>query len=310
MSVSSRFNTADAWVPKKFQDTDTSPERTRKWMEPQMKMESKVPVVYYLSRNGHLEHPHFMEVPLSSPVGLFLRDVIDRLNCVRGQGMANLYSWSSKRNYKSGYVWQDLTEDDLIHPCNGHEYILKGSQLLRVPPPTFRSSAAISTPASKNCPSETSNPAEDIKLSDIVNIKNKSHSYSKSLSLDDLHQYRVYEAKTSEMANKAANASTQTDDKRTRQAKRGDRDEDWSKEEIRIPSSPPSYSSTEGQESLDGSSSITRDPNYRLSDIRNQALENERPSGRMKASAAVLMQLIMCGSKGVDDVESIHPGRD
>lgn len=73
MSVSSRFNTADAWVPKKFQDTDTSPERTKKWMEPQMKMESKVPVVYYLSRNGHLEHPHFMEVPLSSPGGLFLR---------------------------------------------------------------------------------------------------------------------------------------------------------------------------------------------------------------------------------------------
>lgn len=73
MSVSSRYNKADAWVSKKFQDTDTSPERTKKWIEPQMKMEGKVPVVYYLSRNGHLEHPHFMEVPLSSPGGLFLR---------------------------------------------------------------------------------------------------------------------------------------------------------------------------------------------------------------------------------------------
>jgi hypothetical protein len=28
---------------------------------------AKVAVVYYLSRNGHLEHPHFMEVALSCP---------------------------------------------------------------------------------------------------------------------------------------------------------------------------------------------------------------------------------------------------
>jgi Protein SOSEKI 2, plant len=26
----------------------------------------RIPVVYYLSRNRHLEHPHFIEVPLSS----------------------------------------------------------------------------------------------------------------------------------------------------------------------------------------------------------------------------------------------------
>lgn len=216
------------------------------------------------------------------------------------------------RAYKSGYVWQDLTEDDPIHPCNGHEYILKGSQLLQVPSPSLRSSAAISSPAAKSRSSEASNPAEDLKLSDIIKIKNKNQLYPTSLSLDDLHQYRVYKARTSEKANEAANASTQTDDERARQAKRGDRDrdrdEDWSKEEIRVSSSPPpSNSSTEGRESLDGSSSTRRGPTYKLSDIRNQALENERPSGRMKASAAVLMQLIMCGSKGDDDVESITP---
>jgi hypothetical protein len=34
---------------------------------------ARVAVVYYLSRNGHLEHPHFMEVPLASPEGLYLR---------------------------------------------------------------------------------------------------------------------------------------------------------------------------------------------------------------------------------------------
>lgn len=33
----------------------------------------KVPVLYYLSRNGHLEHPHLIDVPPSSPHGLYLR---------------------------------------------------------------------------------------------------------------------------------------------------------------------------------------------------------------------------------------------
>jgi len=30
-------------------------------------------VVYYLTRSRHLEHPHFVEVPLASPEGLYLR---------------------------------------------------------------------------------------------------------------------------------------------------------------------------------------------------------------------------------------------
>jgi hypothetical protein len=34
---------------------------------------ARVAVVYYLARNGHLEHPHFMEVALASPEGLYLR---------------------------------------------------------------------------------------------------------------------------------------------------------------------------------------------------------------------------------------------
>lgn len=31
--------------------------------------ELKVSVIYYLSRNGQLEHPHLMEVPICSPQG-------------------------------------------------------------------------------------------------------------------------------------------------------------------------------------------------------------------------------------------------
>ncbi|KAI3751055.1 hypothetical protein L2E82_22073 [Cichorium intybus] len=33
----------------------------------------KVPILYYLTRNGQLEHPHLIDVPLSSPHGLYLR---------------------------------------------------------------------------------------------------------------------------------------------------------------------------------------------------------------------------------------------
>lgn len=110
-----------------------SPERAKVWTEKSPKYQQqqikKVPVVYYLCRNRQLEHPHFIEVPLSSPDGLFLRDVIERLNVLRGRGMAAMYSWSCKRSYKNGFVWHDLCEDDLILPAHGNEYVLKGSEL-------------------------------------------------------------------------------------------------------------------------------------------------------------------------------------
>lgn len=173
-------------VPRRSKDQqDTSPDRNRIWSEPRHKpvVNRKVPVVYYLCRNGQLDHPHFMEVTLSSHDGLYLKgnwikpnnllpfpwepfwkiktlfvqescflsskgfetlsflwlftlyyfwnltvkkaasfrivafkikniigqlikfktliwffsDVINRLNDLRGKGMASLYSWSSKR---------------------------------------------------------------------------------------------------------------------------------------------------------------------------------------------------------------------
>ncbi|VAI01207.1 unnamed protein product [Triticum turgidum subsp. durum] len=94
----------------------------------------KVPVVYYLTRSRHLEHPHFVEVPApSSSDGLYLRDVIRHLNMVRGKGMASMYSWSCKRSYKNGFVWHDLAEDDLVLPATDGEYVLKGSEILDQP---------------------------------------------------------------------------------------------------------------------------------------------------------------------------------
>lgn len=54
-----------------------SPERAKVWTEksPKYQQTRKVPVIYYLCRNRQLEHPHFMEVPLSSPEGLHLRGI-------------------------------------------------------------------------------------------------------------------------------------------------------------------------------------------------------------------------------------------
>lgn len=115
---------------KKYREV--SPERAKVWRErsPKYVQNRKVPVVYYLCRNRQLEHPHFIEVSLSSPEGLFLRDVIEKLNVLRGRGMASMYSWSCKRSYKNGFVWHDLCEDDLILPAHGSEYILKGSEII------------------------------------------------------------------------------------------------------------------------------------------------------------------------------------
>ena len=60
-------------MQKRYQVRETSPERTMVWVERKSNKEQKAPVVYFLSHNGQLEHPHFLEVPFSSPQGLFLK---------------------------------------------------------------------------------------------------------------------------------------------------------------------------------------------------------------------------------------------
>ncbi|CAA7401009.1 unnamed protein product [Spirodela intermedia] len=93
----------------------------------------KVQVVYYLCRNGQLEQPHFVEVPRRRNQLLRLKDVTERLTALRGKGMPSLFSWSCKRRYKNGYVWNDLAGDDVVHPAEGDdEYILKGSEIVVV----------------------------------------------------------------------------------------------------------------------------------------------------------------------------------
>ncbi|KAL7089971.1 hypothetical protein ACP275_12G010200 [Erythranthe tilingii] len=90
----------------------------------------KVQIVYYISRNGHLQHPHYIEVSHLAHQHLRLKDVLDRLTVLRGKGMPSLYSWSCKRSYKNGYVWNDLALNDVVYPSEGAEYVLKASELL------------------------------------------------------------------------------------------------------------------------------------------------------------------------------------
>ncbi|KAG7538592.1 hypothetical protein ISN44_As13g023400 [Arabidopsis suecica] len=290
-------------VPRRSKDQqDSSPDRNRIWSEPRHKpvVNRKVPVVYYLCRNGQLDHPHFMEVTLSSHDGLYLKDVINRLNDLRGKGMASLYSWSSKRSYKNGFVWHDLCEDDFIFPVQGQEYVLKGSEVL--------DSCLISNPRSLL---ETSSFRDPRSLNPDKNSGDDipaviSRRRNQSWSSIDLSEYKVYKATESSAESTqrlAADASTQTDDKRRRRKPAKEEIEEvkspvsyenqsteLSRDEI---SPPPSDSSPETLENLikaDGR--LILRPNESNTDHRTV---ESLSSGRMRASA-VLMQLISCGT--------------
>ncbi|KAI5071243.1 hypothetical protein GOP47_0013494 [Adiantum capillus-veneris] len=91
----------------------------------------KVQVVYYLHRvGGHVEHPHLVEgFLLPGQDGLRLKEFKNWLSAMRGSGMPDCFSWSYKRSYKAGFIWQDLSNDDLIHPLQKNEYVLMGFEL-------------------------------------------------------------------------------------------------------------------------------------------------------------------------------------
>ncbi|KAF3627454.1 protein SOSEKI 5 [Capsicum chacoense] len=298
--------TTELQMHKKWRGRDTSPERTKVWTEPPNHKLNKVPVVYYLSRNGQLEHPHFMEVPLSSPDGLYLRDVINRLNCLRGKGMASMYSWSAKRSFRNGFVWHDLTENDYIYPAHGKEYVLKGSELLDNGFSSQPDEIACSN--SRNPVPELQKSSEDREFPAVARRRNQSWSSS------DFHEYVVYITEpTGELTGKtAANASTQTDDRRRRRkAMRIVEEEEELREDRNIEPDevdrspngstelnrgeippPPSDSSSETLETLmkaDGRVILRPDM------INEDQTVNTQSSGKSKASS-VLMQLLYCGS--------------
>ncbi|TKW17098.1 hypothetical protein SEVIR_5G343300v4 [Setaria viridis] len=95
----------------------------------------RINVVYFLSRGGRTDHPHLFRVNHLNRAGVRLRDVKRWLSELRGKDMPDNYSWSYKRKYKAGYVWQDLKDDDLITPISDNEYVLKGCDVRGTPPP-------------------------------------------------------------------------------------------------------------------------------------------------------------------------------
>ncbi|XXG75100.1 hypothetical protein AAC387_Pa07g3681 [Persea americana] len=303
MAISSRGR-IDVPLAKKWNDRETSPERTKVWTEPKLKTERKVPVVYYLCRNGHLEHPHFIEVSLTSNEGLYLRDFISRLNFLRGKGIASLYSWSSKRSYKNGFVWHDLSENDFIYPAHGHEYVLKGSELLEASLSSGSQQAAQSVSSSSGKLLEIPKTEDD---SEFPVGRRRNLSWSAL----DINEYKVYKADpTVEISGKAADASTQTDDKRRRrraiieeqeqEAVEEDEDDcvnhttELNRDEISPPESSPSPETLESLMKAEGR--VTNSSIHGEGEI-SEVVSNGQ-SGRIRASA-VLMQLISCGSISV-----------
>ncbi|KAG8078136.1 hypothetical protein GUJ93_ZPchr0007g3008 [Zizania palustris] len=73
----------------------------------------RIDLVYFLSRGDRTGHSH-LDLPRQSPPP-----------CRR----------AVPRKYKDGYIWHDLMDDDLITPISDDEYVLKGCDVRRVPPP-------------------------------------------------------------------------------------------------------------------------------------------------------------------------------
>ncbi|RZS28146.1 hypothetical protein BHM03_00061734 [Ensete ventricosum] len=300
---------------KQRSEWKTSPERRMVGAEarPRATAARRAAVVYYLSRNGHLEHPHFMEVPVSSSSeGLFLRGerslhVVDRLRVLRGPAMAGLYSWSSKRSYKNGYVWHDLSEGDFIHPVHGNEYVLKGTELLHLDIPSSSSSGSQGSSASSTSsggkPSETSKCAQDDAAVSSVTKQAVRSSI-------DVSEYKVYKNHLkAEPTVKFADASTQTEEHRRHRQRVPIGEEKREEKQLKIVaaenpaaehsrdeiSPPPSSSSPETLEELikaDGRRTAAVGPDDK------DRMDGGCLSGRVRASA-VLMHLISCGSISV-----------
>ncbi|XP_073050551.1 protein SOSEKI 3-like [Primulina eburnea] len=323
-----------------------SPDRAKVWTGKSPKNQQRqqhnrtVPVVYYLCKNRQLEHPHFMEVSLLSPDGLYLRDVIERLSVLRGRGMTSMYSWSCKRSYKNGFVWHDLCENDLILPAHGNEYILKGSELFeesvsgRFSPAgnvTLQCVKVLPDPQSSKSQEESSSSSSlngrfiksspDDELSTLVqrpcsfsvspdSNHRKSSAWNGSLSLTE---YKVYEN------NGLADASTQTEENVSRAVEtqstctRGISTDDELSEnpvprvtetsEIYRVSTPLSTSSaSSSSDRTDTLESLIRADAQKINSFRIIEEEDFRILSNAKLRVSnMLLQLISCGSFSVKD---------
>ncbi|CAN6460579.1 unnamed protein product [Victoria cruziana] len=279
---------------KKWQQNGGSPSPAVPELSPEARNRHRTPkrvsVVYYLCKNGHLDHPHFIEVPLSSPRGLHLKDFVERLTALRGKGMPALYSWSCK-SYRSGYVWHDLCEDDMVCPTNGNEYILKGSELLE--------GALCPTP---DCQRQLPQHPPPLAVT-----KQDDESSSTSPSSPSTDDGRIPQKPDSSQAS-AIDASTQTDSAlpnvcargfstEERDPEDGDRDEALRRDEpmanepFRVSWLSSSKENPDTSESFDVSDQ--NHPSIRITVTEPEAAWAEGSKTRI---ADMLVQLIICGA--------------
>ncbi|RWW34398.1 hypothetical protein GW17_00000817 [Ensete ventricosum] len=293
-------------------------------------------VVYYLSRNGHLEHPHFMEVPVSSSSeGLFLRapscsicrcrrpapcsqrpghgwvvllvfqkvrDVVPHdLTALAFASRVESLPSAAIRSYKNGYVWHDLSEGDFIHPVHGNEYVLKGTELLHLDIPSSSSSGSQGSSASSTSsggkPSETSKCAQDDAAVSSVTKQAVRSSI-------DVSEYKVYKNHLkAEPTVKFADASTQTEEHRRHRQRVPIGEEKREEKQLKIVAelsrdeiSPPP--STHFYHVLDCRISCRVGRTAAVGPDDKDRMDGGCLSGRVRASA-VLMHLISCGSISV-----------
>ncbi|XP_055817747.1 protein SOSEKI 1 [Solanum dulcamara] len=134
-------------------------------------------IIYFLSRKGRIEHPHLIRVRHFSRNGIRLRDVKRWLGELRGKDMPESFAWSYKRKYKTGYVWQDLLDEDLITPISDNEYVLKGSEI----PSTTPIKDGEKGVTTKMQPKEQKKQAEDFLMDSSKKIPSEIEEESQNI---------------------------------------------------------------------------------------------------------------------------------
>lgn len=217
-------------------------------------------------------------------------------------------SWND-RGYRNGFVWQDLTENDFIYPTNGHEYVLKGSELLHLlieePPILNQLSESSSSGSSRSSDNNETSKKVD---SPVIITRRRNQSCSSI----DMYEYKLYKTTANSVSageSVAANASTQTGSNRHQKLNIVEKEsvneiedqqhvcQNETIELSRCEISPPlSDSSPETLETLMKADKrlMLRTGALNGSNSHDQATGNSL-SCKMKAST-VLMQLISCGS--------------
>ncbi|KAI6675812.1 hypothetical protein NL676_036608 [Syzygium grande] len=97
----------------------------------------RIKVLYFL-RHGRgtgarVEQPHLFCAHHSSSNDLLLKDIKRWLADLRGSHLTEAFSWSYKRRYKTGYIWQEVVDDDLVMPTSRNEYVLQGCEKVALP---------------------------------------------------------------------------------------------------------------------------------------------------------------------------------